>query len=160
MTRQVVGAWTQIVVCHPDTLVTLLNLNPNTFYGVRMRTNCSNCITALNLQDNRSAWTGIQLFRTLQQREEMAELNSQTLSASLYPNPNNGTFTLNINGKSGEKVVYRLMDISGRMVYHGEETMNGGEINISFHDRQWASGLYIWSIQTQNETQTIKMIVE
>jgi hypothetical protein len=160
MTRQVVGAWTQIVVCHPDTFVMIQNLNPNTFYGVRMRTNCSNCITALNIADNRSAWTGIQLFRTLQQREEIAELNPQALSATLYPNPNNGTFTLNINGKSGEKVVYRLMDISGREVYRGEETITGGEINVAFHDRQWASGLYIWSIQTQNETQTIKMIVE
>lgn len=75
----------------------------------------------------------------------------------IHPNPNNGSFALELQSTSNEAISVDIFDISGRKVYQRkfENTINfKGQINLG----NVTSGLYLMTI-SDGERQTTKRIV-
>ncbi|MDG1158311.1 MAG: T9SS type A sorting domain-containing protein [Flavobacteriales bacterium] len=80
------------------------------------------------------------------------------VSLSVYPNPNNGMFTLNIEGLNGEAVNFDVVDAIGKTV--ASEQFNS--VNASFQHQMdlsnLANGLYYLNIQLNGSVKSIKMV--
>jgi hypothetical protein len=146
------NTWTQVVVCHPTTTFLMTNLQPNTSYRVRIRTNCSNCITALNNNDLRSVWSNEFGFNTPGNRMELNE--AVGLGISVYPNPTKGEFVVDLSESvSGNAVLY---DALGREVLR--ENVNGN--SLVFHIDHLSSGIYTLKLTVGNDVKTVKVVRE
>jgi alpha-tubulin suppressor-like RCC1 family protein len=81
---------------------------------------------------------------------------SATLNMTrLYPNPNNGSFTLAFGTQLTNATIH-VKDLLGKTVYSTQA--NGDKLNIQLNE---AKGIYFVSIQTeQGERATLKLVVE
>lgn len=66
---------------------------------------------------------------------------------SIYPNPNNGQFTLNYNLREGENGSFKIYNAIGQLVYHGNLKQNNGSHNF---DLDLSSGVYVWAVESGN----------
>ncbi len=73
---------------------------------------------------------------------------------SVYPNPANEQFTIELAGNYN-KVKVTITDIAGKMVYSTTATTQKIEVNTE----NFAEGVYAVQIQTENYTETKKLIV-
>ena len=76
----------------------------------------------------------------------------------IYPNPNNGIFTLEYEKGS----VYQIIDFSGRIVHSGslESYIHSGNSTKEINTNVLNSGVYILKVIENNGIQTIKFLVE
>lgn len=77
----------------------------------------------------------------------------------IYPNPNNGTFTINTYG-DGTSAELQLIDITGKQVYCKKITPAKGNNAISIETTSLQKGLYVLSFTSNNETKTQRIIIE
>jgi hypothetical protein len=115
--------WPQFVICHPDTFFTIGGLTPNTRYGVRVRANCTNCTTALQSTDRRSAWSKIIAFETLSLRATTIE--TPFSQVRLYPNPTRNGFDIEFPC-AADVFELDILDLNGRSVWSGRGTSISG----------------------------------
>jgi hypothetical protein len=151
------NSWNQIIVCHPIHSTVVTNLLPNTAYGMRIRTNCSNCITALNNTDRRSNFSFIANFNTPATRLAETDANE---ALSVYPNPNKGQFTINMRVGETQKALIELMDVNGKSVWNMTVSLQGGTNEIPLTDHHIASGIYLLRVRTDDTLKTLKLMVE
>lgn len=85
--------------------------------------------------------------------------NFELNNFKLYPNPNNGNFTLSFNTGSNQDINVSVFDIRGRKVI---ETIyqNTGEINQNINLQDVQPGVYMLVIKDGHITQTRKVIVQ
>jgi hypothetical protein len=81
-------------------------------------------------------------------------------SISLYPNPNNGSFTINGSFISNDgNVQVQIVDIAGRIVHNGMVTIKANviatEINI---DAQLAPGVYTLKLSSDAQTAVVPFV--
>jgi subtilisin-like proprotein convertase family protein len=78
---------------------------------------------------------------------------------ALYPNPNNGNFSLEFDSSSGEDINITLHDMAGRLVYNKiyDATTKFNE-TISLNNV--SSGMYLINITDNGRTITKKLIIE
>jgi len=152
------STWTQVVVCDPTNSFTMTNLNPNTQYGVRVRTNCSNCTTALNNLDKRSIFSSVYNWQTLSSRD--GEELSNNDAAVVYPNPNKGTFSILFQSVAGENIHVRMLDVTGRVVLDRVHTSVLGENELPVEMVGYSSGVYLLQFERNGVISTTKVIVE
>ncbi len=94
-------------------------------------------------------------FKTYQSDSEDIKLEGENepVDMSVYPNPNNGLFTLN-SGTDELKNVY-VYDMLGKVVYQKKQVTDKTlEIDIANSPK----GLYLIKIVCENETKTIKVV--
>lgn len=78
---------------------------------------------------------------------------------SIFPNPSNGMFTLNINSAKAENYNLKLMDVSGKLVYESNLSGNGNyQKQLDF--TSFAKGVYYLHLQTENESKVEKLIIK
>ena len=78
---------------------------------------------------------------------------------SVYPNPNNGNFTLGVSANVDELVI-KITDIQGRVVYASvDNKVNAGFVKQISLDSQ-PSGMYLMQILANGEQQTKKISVQ
>ena len=78
---------------------------------------------------------------------------------SVYPNPNNGSFTLSVNANVADLVI-KITDMQGRVVYASvENNVNAGFVKQISLDTQ-SSGMYLMHIIANGEQQTKKIAVQ
>jgi hypothetical protein len=78
---------------------------------------------------------------------------------SIYPNPNNGTFNIGFNPRSGEDISIQVFDIRGRIIYSKAfNTVSRFEEAIKLNNAQ--SGVYLLNISDGSQKVTKKIIVE
>jgi hypothetical protein len=82
------------------------------------------------------------------------------IAIDLYPNPNRGEFTLNINNASSDQMSYTFMSLDGKLVKSGLISLNGGNSTEVFQFNGLSSGLYIMSITTNDEVFIKRVIIE
>jgi len=74
---------------------------------------------------------------------------------SIYPNPSNGHFTVELNGNK-ETAILRLLDATGKEVYKGQ--VNDKGINIL--DLTLKSGVYILQVNEGSKTKNQKLFIQ
>ena len=85
--------------------------------------------------------------------------NALANGVSVYPNPNNGSFTLSVNANVAELTI-KITDMQGRVVYASvENNVNAGFVKQISLDTQ-SSGMYLMHILANGEQQTKKISVQ
>ena len=83
-------------------------------------------------------------------------LQNNMNNLTLYPNPNNGSFSININAKSGESGVIELYSISGKLLGTFISTGKVAQINTT----GLLNGMYLLNAKTSEGCQRTKMIIQ
>ena len=78
---------------------------------------------------------------------------------SLYPNPNNGVFTIKFNSSSNNDIVINVNDMRGRQVFT-KAYQNTGLIDQNLQLDNLQSGVYLVTVQDGNKKEVKKIIVE
>ncbi|MBX7241987.1 MAG: T9SS type A sorting domain-containing protein [Bacteroidia bacterium] len=82
-------------------------------------------------------------------------------AASIYPNPNNGAFSLEITAKNPVNGQIMIADIIGKTVYQQPIHMPAGSSQIGFVLLQLPQGYYTFTLRTEKgETWTEKVVIE
>ena len=85
--------------------------------------------------------------------------NTLANGVSVYPNPNNGSFTLGVSANVTELTI-KITDMQGRVVYTSvENNVTAGFVKQISLDTQ-SSGMYLMHIITNGEQQTKKISVQ
>lgn len=79
---------------------------------------------------------------------------------SMFPNPNNGIFTLKLQGESDAKVNVRILNVEGKTIYNEKLKPSGGlctqEIDISGEGK----GMYFLNIEQKGKYLSRKIVVQ
>ncbi len=90
-------------------------------------------------------------------------VNPVLFEVSMFPNPNNGSFTLlgSIGSKQDEVITIEITDMSGNVISHTIETEPGGIINehVSI-GMGLANGIYLLTVKSKNEQKILRFVVE
>lgn len=95
------------------------------------------------------------------QIQEQLSVNNEELAANLkiYPNPNNGSFNVEILSAQEENVLIRLFDMRGRVLF-SDSFENTGEIKTAISVNNLNTGVYLLNILDGNRSATKKVIIE
>ena len=88
--------------------------------------------------------------------DDLYGLSSQI---TVYPNPCNGLFTININNKNTKDYSVKIIDVLGKVVYLNEfkqVDVFKEQIDIS----KFAKGIYFLKVNAENETGIKKIIIQ
>jgi hypothetical protein len=153
-------SYTQVVVCNPTTSYTMTGLIPGIAYRVRVRTNCTNCTTALNDADKRSDFSILASFATLTIRGG-DEIVSTAISDELvvYPNPNKGAFTVRMNVENTQNGTLKLFDAVGKTVFSQSYDLEAGSHELPVQLHAFTPGVYILTIQMGELQRSVKVFV-
>ncbi|MFV0566072.1 MAG: reprolysin-like metallopeptidase [Flavobacteriaceae bacterium] len=77
---------------------------------------------------------------------------------AIYPNPNNGTFTINLNGALNRDINTKVFDVRGRLVYQ-KTFSNLGDFAQEIILTNKQSGMYILRIDDGLKTEVRKLVV-
>ena len=80
------------------------------------------------------------------------------VNANLYPNPNNGQFTLNVELSTTSSMQVAVFDLSGKMIYLKDYNQSD-RINQGFNFQDVSTGYYLLVVKTLNESRTFKIVV-
>lgn len=85
--------------------------------------------------------------------------NSATSELSLYPNPNNGQFSLMIPSEFGLNLDIQILDLTGQLIY-SKKYLNDTSLNnnVSIEHQNLASGIYLLRLSDGLKTSLIKFI--
>lgn len=86
--------------------------------------------------------------------------NGQSYSASMYPNPNNGNFILNVITKKTGKIGLAVINQLGQTIYTQDLKLNGLSTDSNISIPNIANGIYQLILTKDNETSAIKFTVE
>lgn len=78
--------------------------------------------------------------------------NVANAAVRLYPNPNNGTFTLDVNNETAD---VQIIDLLGNTIYTAKHTKGSVTLNLS----DVASGVYLIKVNSNNTHTTNRLII-
>ena len=81
------------------------------------------------------------------------------VDVDLYPNPNNGEFTLTIKGFDGENLKMDIIDVMGRIVRTDQLVFNNGNLSNNY-DLDLPDGMYFLKVSTDKRMRTIRFRVD
>ncbi|MEZ4793124.1 MAG: M12 family metallo-peptidase [Gelidibacter sp.] len=84
---------------------------------------------------------------------------SELIGFSIYPNPNNGNFTLQLKSGSNQDIQVQVYDIRGRLVFDDSYT-NTQNFNQTINLNAVQSGMYLVKVSDGQRQTTKKIIVE
>ena len=134
-----------------NNFVTLSGLTPNTNYEVMTKTYCNNGVSGFSPVFN--------LFTTFN-REERTLNGADGLTLRVYPNPNEGRFTVEVDAPAEETLALKLADITGRVVLSREENVRAGNNEIPVEINGYAPGVYLLQLDTDSGAKHVKVVLE
>ena len=78
---------------------------------------------------------------------------------AIFPNPNNGEFTVKLNSNSGKAINISVYDIRGRRIFNNAYD-NGSDFNQTVKLNNVQSGLYLVTVKDGGRNITKKIVVE
>ncbi len=89
----------------------------------------------------------------------IANQSQEPLLVNIYPNPNNGSFTLSFKARNEDNCAIEIRNVLGQVIY--TEKLNGfsGDYTRQFDVKAFDSAMYFVSLRTQNNEVTKKVIV-
>jgi hypothetical protein len=101
---------------------------------------------------------GLNCERKLVHTVTVEVLDCNTGSIGVWPNPNNGTFTLDHQTAFGQPHTrVKIYDVRGRLVYDKPLNTEQTQTEITLHDVQ--SATYVVQVATPTQTYETKMVV-
>jgi hypothetical protein len=96
---------------------------------------------------------------TLENDGAIAERSFNGITASIYPNPNDGNaVALNVNGMEGMLQV-KVTDATGKLIQRSQYAVEGSlNTNLNF-DHTLSNGLYLVELTNGQQSQTMRMVV-
>lgn len=85
--------------------------------------------------------------------------NADEGAFEVYPNPNNGVFTVVFPAKAGDVSTCALSDLSGRVVWTDQVVATGKRTPLPFDLSAFNAGQYILSLQTADQLLTRKVVI-
>jgi hypothetical protein len=82
----------------------------------------------------------------------IATVNANMENLSVYPNPNNGEFTIELN--NGHSKTIEVMDVTGRTIVANSTDKGVINVNIS----QLANGIYYVKVKSDNAVEVLKVV--
>jgi photosystem II stability/assembly factor-like uncharacterized protein len=81
------------------------------------------------------------------------------MGIDIFPNPNNGQFTLRINQASAGQLLMEVIDIMGKSVYQEKVRIQAMEFQNNY-DLHLTSGMYFLKVSSGNRMRSLRFIVE
>ncbi len=90
-----------------------------------------------------------------------ASINQQSQSVyfTLYPNPSEGVFNINVFSNSNETGVIKMFDLSGKLMMNTIYEFTDGNNTIQIN-KIYPSGVYLVEVITSNGSETKRLIIE
>jgi len=85
---------------------------------------------------------------------------AKDLNLKLYPNPNHGQFTVEVNALQQQDYVINVTNVYGNKIISETKKANAGINRWSFYSRQLQKGMYMLSIQTTRGSINQTFVVE
>jgi hypothetical protein len=83
---------------------------------------------------------------------------SNTVSATVYPNPFTNDFQIYLSLISDEKIVYELTDITGKTIFKKQANVTAGTTTLAVDGKTLSAGIYLLSIKGKDVSFTKKII--
>lgn len=80
------------------------------------------------------------------------------ITVQVYPNPNNGVFTLNFDGLNGDEVIVNIMDAQGRIVENRQINAVSGNYSETVDMTNVSSGMYYMTFISNGYKTTQKIV--
>jgi PKD repeat protein len=89
------------------------------------------------------------------------DLSKDKFSFNIFPNPNNGEMTINLDLVEKNNIQIELIDILGKKVYSKDLILNAGEHRLSVgKENQFNAGIYFCKLIVNGKAFTQKVIIE
>lgn len=85
------------------------------------------------------------------------EIKNELLQVSVYPNPNNGNFTLEYNLGTQANGVVRIFNMYGQLV--GEYSLANSQGKMSISNPELSNGIYIWKVYANDQPLKVGKVV-
>jgi len=105
-----------------------------------------------------SSWSAVHSFTTEGFIGINEHLNGEAVS--VYPNPNNGVFTITLESYSSETYNIQVSDLAGRIVYTQVVTLVPGENKVDMELTNLMRGMYSVIISKEDDSITRKILIE
>lgn len=79
--------------------------------------------------------------------------------SKLYPNPNNGSFSVELRLERAENVELSIYDLNGRLLFSEKVAANAGIELININEQQLPAGMYMLRLSGVNSLQNSRFIV-
>jgi hypothetical protein len=79
---------------------------------------------------------------------------------NVYPNPNNGLFTLAVTTTEASEMSVQVVDTKGSLVYNQAFGVVNGEVNRQIQLENAAQGIYFVKVTLDGETAVYRLVVE
>jgi len=86
--------------------------------------------------------------------------NDLNVGVAVFPNPNNGTFTVKLSSESNESVKLSIRSIVGESIFNEELITVNGELVKTFDLSNFAEGIYFLILENNNKVLTEKIVVQ
>jgi hypothetical protein len=86
--------------------------------------------------------------------------NQQLISLDVFPNPNTGTFTLDLNTHSSQSISLRIVDLTGKIVYEATDIKISGTYTTEINLNDIASGVYNIFVIGENGITDKKVVIQ
>jgi hypothetical protein len=86
------------------------------------------------------------------------EVESDTYTTGVFPNPVDQTFTLAMQSAQSMSVQVRVLNYTGAVVEERLLQLTSGQNHFSFESERWAAGLYTLQIYTPDAMETLKFV--
>jgi hypothetical protein len=147
------SAWVSRLVPAPSSSFQITDLEPGKEYGVRVRSNCTQCGLAAG---NLSEWSAVRNWSV--PASKFSAEGEEALSFRVYPNPTQGVFHFGYDLPAGQEATIQLTDMLGRLWFGkklaGEATPGLLEIDIS----HIPAGAYLIHYEQGSRRRTLKLI--
>ena len=91
------------------------------------------------------------------------QISGQNSNLNVFPNPNNGTFTIkgSLNSTNDDNLMVSVMNVSGQVVYKSNIVVHNGVINtLVALERSLPEGYYLLNIQSATQNEIAKFIIQ
>lgn len=137
----------------PETAGTSQAINgliANTRYAYEVRSICGSNIAG--------DWSETQFFKTLFFRGESVD-QAVSEGISVYPNPNNGQFTITFNATENTTASIRMFDLAGKLVLDRSQNVTAGQGSVDVEMNGYATGVYMLHFTQGGVAKVVKVVI-
>jgi hypothetical protein len=77
----------------------------------------------------------------------------------IYPNPNNGRFTIDYTASAGDQLAVHVFDLTGQQVYTETRNVNTGNNQMSIDLHELPAGVYMVNVTAGTGTMSAKVLI-